>query len=110
MQFRRTPSVLGPDAQVQSTAMNEVRTPLPAAAMSANDLAPIMNARSIAIVGASKTELHELKLTGRPVKFLRKHGYTGKIFAVNPKYSELDGVPCYPSVSAIPEPVDVAGI
>jgi acyl-CoA synthetase (NDP forming) len=76
----------------------------------ATDLAPIMNARAVALVGASKTELHELKLTGRPVKFLRKHGYTGKIFAVNPKYSELDGVPCYPSVSAIPEPVDVVGI
>jgi acetyltransferase len=90
--------------------MNESRTPTSAAALSANDLAPIMNARSIAIVGASKTELHELKLTGRPVKFLRKHGFTGKIFAVNPKYGELDGVPCYPSVSAIPEPVDVAGI
>src|SRR6185295_5874976 len=83
---------------------------MPQDTLPANDLAAIMNARSIAIVGASKTELHELKLTGRPVKFLRKHGYTGKIFAVNPKYSELDGVPCYPSVSAIPEAVEVAGI
>src|SRR5262245_14227707 len=90
--------------------MNESRTSLSSTTVSANDLEPIMNARAIAVVGASKTELHELKLTGRPVKFLRKHGYTGKIFAVNPKYSELDGVPCYPSVSAIPEPVDVAGI
>lgn len=73
-------------------------------------LATIMGARSIAVIGASKTEPHELKLTGRPVKFLRKHGFTGQIVAVNPKYSELDGVPCYPSVSAIPFPVDVAAI
>src|SRR5262249_23601064 len=93
-----------------SILMNASRTSSRVAVRPAADLAPIMNARAIAIIGASKTELHELKLTGRPVKFLRKHGYTGKVFAVNPKYSELDGVPCYPSVSAIPEPVDVAGI
>ena len=73
-------------------------------------LAPIMAARSIAVIGASKTEPHELKLTGRPIKFLRKHGYAGRIVAVNPKYSELDGVPCYPSVSAIPDAIDVAAI
>jgi acetate---CoA ligase (ADP-forming) len=71
-------------------------------------LTQVMNARSIAIVGASKSELSELKLTGRPLKFIRSHGFTGKVFAVNPKYDELDGYPCYPSVLAIPEEVEVA--
>ena len=73
-------------------------------------LAQIMNARSIAIVGASKAELHEMKLTGRPLKFIRMHGFTGKVVAVNPKYDELDGYPCYPSVSAIPDEIDVAAL
>src|SRR5690349_4195390 len=77
---------------------------------SSDRLAPIMGARSVAVIGASKSELHELKLTGRPIKFLRKHGYAGRIVAVNPKYQELDGVPCYPSISAVPDEVDVAAI
>lgn len=73
-------------------------------------LAPIMHARSVAVIGASKSAPHELKLTGRPIKFLRKHGYAGLVVAVNPKYQELDGVPCYPSISAVPHAVDVAAI
>jgi acyl-CoA synthetase (NDP forming) len=76
----------------------------------ADALGPIMGARSIAVIGASKTAPDELKLTGRPIKFLRRHGFAGQIVAVNPKYAELDGVPCYPSVSAIPHPIDVAAI
>jgi len=90
--------------------LNEPRSVDALAAPDADPLAPIMAARSIAVIGASKTEPHELKLTGRPIKFLRRHGYAGRIVAVNPKYSELDGVPCYPSVSAIPDSIDVAAI
>jgi acetyltransferase len=90
--------------------MNDARTAALPAQAAMNDLAPIMNAQSIVVIGASKTEPHELKLTGRPIKFLRKHGYGGRIVAVNPKYEELDGVPCYPSVTAIPHAVDVAAI
>ncbi|MCX5843919.1 MAG: acetate--CoA ligase family protein [Deltaproteobacteria bacterium] len=35
-------------------------------------------------------------------------GYRGNIYPVNPRYSEIEGLSCYPSVSAIPEHVDLA--
>ncbi|MCX5845437.1 MAG: acetate--CoA ligase family protein [Deltaproteobacteria bacterium] len=35
-------------------------------------------------------------------------GYKGNIYPVNPRYREIEGLPCYPSVSAIPGHVDLA--
>jgi acyl-CoA synthetase (NDP forming) len=35
-------------------------------------------------------------------------GYKGNIYPVNPRYSEIEGLACYPSVSAIPGHVDLA--
>ncbi|WP_165978805.1 acetate--CoA ligase family protein [Antarcticimicrobium luteum] len=68
-------------------------------------LSGLMNPQSVAVIGASaKAE----GWSGAAVPVLRRLGYTGKIFPVNPKYEELNGLPCYPSVSAIPEPVDAA--
>jgi acetyltransferase len=61
--------------------------------------------RAIAIIGASEDFS---KINGRPLKFLLDKGYPGRIFPVNPKYATLAGLPCYPSVAAIPEPVDLA--
>ena len=65
----------------------------------------LLRPASIAIVGAS-ADLN--KLNGRPLKFLLRAGYKGRIFLVNPKYQEIAGLPCYPEVAAIPEDVDLA--
>ena len=65
----------------------------------------LFHPRSIAIIGASDDLT---RLGGLPIRFLRQHGYQGKIFPVNPKYSEIAGLPCYPSPKDIPEPVDLA--
>lgn len=73
-----------------------------------DQLSVILNARSIAIVGASLGD--GTKLTSRPLKFLMKHGYTGKIFPINPKYSSIDGVTCYPSILDVPDDIDLAAI
>jgi acetyltransferase len=35
-------------------------------------------------------------------------GYKGNIYPVNPSYKEIEGIPCYPSVSAVPGHVDLA--
>lgn len=48
------------------------------------------------------------KPSGRPVVGLLKNGYKGKIFPVNPRYEELHGLKCYPTLESIPEPVDLA--
>ena len=65
------------------------------------DLERLFNPRSIAIVGAS-AELGTI--SGQPLNFLIKRGYPGTLYPVNPKYPELLGRPCYPSLDALPEP------
>ncbi len=37
-------------------------------------------------------------------------GYQGKVYAVNPHATRMEGVPCLPSVTTLPEPVDLAVI
>ncbi|MBT6884078.1 MAG: acetate--CoA ligase family protein [Rhodospirillaceae bacterium] len=61
--------------------------------------------KSIAIVGASPDSN---KLNGRPFHFLRRDGYAGRLYPVNPKYDEIDGVTCYPDIDALPETPDMA--
>ena len=70
-------------------------------------LAPLISPKSIAILGASADFA---KINGRPFKHLVDKGYGGKLFPVNPKYDAIGGVKCWPSVSSIPEPVDLAVI
>ena len=64
----------------------------------------LFHPRSIAVLGASSDAS---KLAGRPVAYLRRHGFAGQIYPINPRYKELAGLPCYPDVSSLPEPPDV---
>ena len=72
-------------------------------------LEPLFNPRSVAIVGASGriTEPYVYDVTTAPMFYLLTYGYKGKIFPINPKYEEIRGYKCYPSLSDIPEEVDV---
>src|SRR5665648_420922 len=64
-----------------------------------------MEPTGVAIIGASQ----DLKtINGKILKYLLKHKYKGQIYPVNPKYKEIEGLACYPSVGAIPEQVDLA--
>ncbi len=38
---------------------------------------------------------------------LQNAAYKGRVFPVNPRRAEIFGLPCYPSVAAIPEPVEL---
>jgi len=62
---------------------------------------------AVALVGASADER---KNTARPLRFMRKHGFQGRVFPVNAGRSEVMGLPAYPSVAALPEPIDHAFI
>lgn len=62
---------------------------------------------SIALIGASRD--HE-KIPGRLLSMLRKNDYPGKIYPINPNYADIDGIKCYPKVSDIGAPVDLAVI
>ncbi|HYM03937.1 MAG TPA: acetate--CoA ligase family protein [Stellaceae bacterium] len=60
---------------------------------------------SIAIIGASP---EKTKIRGLLLHLLRKNGYSGRLYPVNPSYREIDGVPCFASVAAIGAPIDLA--
>jgi acyl-CoA synthetase (NDP forming) len=56
-------------------------------------LRPALDPGSIAIIGASE---NSNKIGGRPLFYLGKSGYTGRIFPVNPARREVQGHVCYP--------------
>ena len=67
----------------------------------------IMSPRSVAVIGASNKE-HTI---GSDImKRLVEYGFTGKIFPINPKDSEIQGMTAYPSVLEVPEEIDMAVI
>ena len=63
--------------------------------------------KSIALIGASGDAK---KNTSRPQRFLRKHGYTGKIIPVNPGRDEIFGEQAYPDLKSVPGKIDHAFI
>lgn len=79
---------------------------LETARTSVHELGPVLlHPRGIAIVGASP-ETH--RIGGQPVHALKEFGYAGGIYPVNPKYSELQGLPCYADIAQVPKPCDIA--
>jgi len=64
----------------------------------------LFNPRSVAVVGASADAG---KTAGRPVSYLLKHGYRGRILPVNPKVGHIGELACYADVAALPEVPDV---
>jgi acetate---CoA ligase (ADP-forming) len=89
--------------------MTDVVTSPPGSATLAGSSRPalvaMLEARSVALVGASprpgtfgrRLAEEVAKSTSRP-----------RIYPVNPKYGELNGRPCYPSLAELPETVDLA--
>jgi acetyltransferase len=69
------------------------------------DLHPLLNPKSIAIIGVSNDPS---RIGGRILRYLRNHGYAGEIFPVNPKYDQIEGIKCYPDIASIPLETDVA--
>ena len=61
--------------------------------------------QSLAIVGASR---NPEKLGHAVLSNIINSGFPGRVYPVNPKARALMGLPCYPSVLEIPDPVDLA--
>jgi len=68
------------------------------------DLERFFNPRAIAIIGASQ-DLDTI--SGQPLKFLKSHGYKGRLYPVNPRYPEVAGLKCYSSIADVPEVPDL---
>ncbi len=74
---------------------------------SRHPLTAIFAPQNVAVIGASQREGsvgHTL------LRNLIHTPFGGTVFPVNPKYSELQGIPTYPNVAAIPAQVDLAVI
>ena len=73
--------------------------------LSSLSLDRLMNPRAIAVVGASE---RPEAIGTRVINNLRIMGYPGAIYPVNPRYQKLGDLACFPSLAALPEPVDAA--
>lgn len=71
------------------------------------NLVRLFKPRSIAVLGASE---QTSKVGGRPLAMLKKYGYAGKVYPINPKYAEVQGWRCYGSLADLPEVPDLVAI
>ena len=62
-------------------------------------------ARTIAIVGLSRNDLRASFFVGY---YLKRHGY--RVIPVNPRESEILGEKSYPSLTEVPDPVDIVDV
>lgn len=65
----------------------------------------LFNPASVAVIGAAR---EEGKLGHGVLNNILQYGYKGRVYPVNPKAAEVLGLRCFPSVLAIPDPVDLA--
>ena len=63
----------------------------------------LLQPTSIALYGASDDVS---KMGGRPVQFLKRSGFAGRIYPINPKRSEIQGLQAWPSLQSLPEVPD----
>jgi acyl-CoA synthetase (NDP forming) len=59
----------------------------------------------MAVVGASDDPT---RIGGRPLAYLLKRGFPGALLPVNPNRATVQGVPAFPSISALPEAPEAA--
>src|SRR6266516_2415826 len=67
----------------------------------------LFSPRSVAIIGQSDDAT---KTAGRPLQFLRRIGYAGRIYPVNPRRETVLGERAWPALAALPEPPEHAYI
>jgi acetyltransferase len=73
----------------------------------AHPLDPVLRPKSIAVIGASRKEA---SIGWQILDNLLKHGFQGPVYPVNPNAASIHSVPAYPSIGAVPGPVDLAVI
>lgn len=68
-------------------------------------LARLLDPASIAIVGASD---NPDKIGGRPIHYMRRHGYAGTLYPINPQRTQVQGETAWPDLAALPAAPDLA--
>lgn len=93
------------DLSVAPSAASVARAELRDRVATTASILPFFQPRAVAVVGASRDPA---SIGGRILQALIDYGYRGPIYPVNPRAAALAGLPAYPSVKGIPEPVDLA--
>ena len=75
--------------------------------MAIRNLDKIFRPKDVAVIGASAKET---SLGCKVLKNLSDAGFQGSIYPVNPKYEKVRDLPCYATVSDLPQPADLAVI
>lgn len=70
-----------------------------------SSLESLLNPRSVAVIGASSDAT---RIGGRPVAYMLKEGFQGPLMPVNPRRSQVQGLPAYAEIAALPEAPDTA--
>lgn len=63
--------------------------------------------RAVALIGASS---NPSKNAARPLRYLLKHGYSGRIVPINPAARKIEGIATYPKLAEAPEGIEHAFI
>ncbi|MEO5665446.1 MAG: GNAT family N-acetyltransferase [Nocardioides sp.] len=71
----------------------------------ARSLAPLFHPRTVAVVGVRRDGAG---LGHAVLASIREGGFTGKVYVVHPEVTSVDGVRAVPSLTDVPEHVDVA--
>ena len=93
---------LSEDAEQTPSAFTRVEPPA-----DAETFRKLFEPSSIALVGVSDSPV---KWGFRILFNTLEGGYTGRLYGVNPKHTEIMGVPCFPSITDLPEAVDLVFI
>jgi acetyltransferase len=67
--------------------------------MTIRNLDQLLAPKSVALIGASRKEGSVGLITARN---LLRGGFAGPVWLVNPKYRDIEGHPCHPSIAALP--------
>jgi acetate---CoA ligase (ADP-forming) len=78
---------------------------MPDQSLDAGALTPLFRPSAVAVIGASTDPA---KLGSVPVGHMKASGFLGALYPINPKAATVQGLPAYPSVAAVPGPVDLA--
>ncbi|MFO1059171.1 MAG: bifunctional acetate--CoA ligase family protein/GNAT family N-acetyltransferase [Dongiaceae bacterium] len=73
--------------------------------MTIRNLDGLLAPRAVALIGATPQPGHVGNVV---LRNLRAGRFAGPVLPVNPHYAEIDGLPCYASVEALPEAPDLA--
>jgi len=66
---------------------------------------PFLAPEAVAVIGASD---ERTKRGYRAVQTLLKDGFAGRIYPINPRSSEIQGLRAYPDLASVPGPIDLA--